>query len=350
MRATYSTDSASATGKASPMPYLRIAALETIIVDRYGERRLPDDDEGRDILRPVADHLAQIDPIRIRPWVAAWMPGLPADEVDDLIASRKAVIAECGKRALYWNSDALAHEVDLDDAARTRTKAWTIGAVDCDKAERLERRKVMRAAAARTKRAAAGATPRSQSISATKPWIKDGFATRRTWERHGKRPRVANASPATILSTPSMQVTRLRHDDHSAQAERSAAAERSDPFLSGITTDSGEAHHAKATSPIAKPLSSSIHVRRVIGREKAVALDNVSEVSASYDAVNFARLRLVAFAENAAEDPFPARWSDTILAATAEWRRAQRAVAAGETPVIASFGVDGFEPPRAQRC
>jgi hypothetical protein len=86
----YNTDSANATAKPSPMPYLRIATLERIIVDRYGERRLPDDDEGHDILRPMADHLAQVDPIRIRPWVAAWKPGLPAADIDDLIASRNA--------------------------------------------------------------------------------------------------------------------------------------------------------------------------------------------------------------------------------------------------------------------
>jgi hypothetical protein len=190
-------------------PFFRVRQLERIIVDRYGEKRLPDDDEGRDILRPMADHLAQINPIRIRPWAAAWMPGLPAADVDDLIASREALIAECGKTALHWNADALAHEIGLDDETRTKAKAWTIGAVDCDKAEREERRKITRAAAARARRAAAGATPRAQSITATKPWIKDGFSTRRTWERHGKRPRVANSRPAILSSSTS--VTNLRH-------------------------------------------------------------------------------------------------------------------------------------------
>jgi hypothetical protein len=52
-------------------------------------------------------------------------------------------------------------------------------------------------------------------------------------------------------------------------------------------------------------------------------------------AVNFARLRLVAIAENAAEDAFPERWSDAIFAATTEWTQAKRAVAAGMTPIIA---------------
>ena len=215
MHGTFQSISARAaalvTKPASPMPYLRISALQRIIVDRYGEARLPDSEAGHDILRPMADHLAQINPARIRPWAAAWMPRLPAADVDDLIVSREALIKQCGKTALYWNADALAHEIDLDDAARTRIRGWTIGAVDCDKAEREERRKIKRAADARAKRAAAGAAPRAQSASATKQWIKDGFNSRSTWERHGKRPRDENSRPA-ILSSPSMSVTDLRHE------------------------------------------------------------------------------------------------------------------------------------------
>jgi hypothetical protein len=266
-------------------PFFRIAALERVIVDRYGEARLPDDDEGRDFLLPIADHLAQIDPLRIRPWTAKWMPGLPAPEVDDMIASRKKLIAEYGVTALYWNADALAHEVELDDAARTRTKGWTIGAVDCDKAAREERRKVKRAAAARAKRAAAGATPRSQSIAATKPWINDGFATRRTWERHGKRPRVAIASPAAS-SSPSMLVTRLRHDDGAAGAAR----------------EMGQA--GKATSSTAKPLPSSVAALESERRQlQERALQHLNRVTADM-----------------MRSDDPAIWQPLLIAATSEWR------------------------------
>jgi hypothetical protein len=251
------------TKPASPMPYLRIAALQRMIVDRYGEARLPDSDAGRDILRPMADHLAQINPARIRPWAAAWMPGLPAADVDDLIASREALIAECGKTALYWNADALAHEVELDDAARTRTRGWSIGAVDCDKAEREERRKIKRAAAARAERAAAGATPRAQSITATQQWIKDGFNTSRTWERHGKRPRVANSRPAILSS--SMSVTNLRHEE---------------AIDTTTGTDPERARGAEASTIItAKPLPSSFRVHQSSDQAKTdqiAGLDNAS--------------------------------------------------------------------------
>ena len=329
---------------------------------------VPDSEEGRDILRTVADHLAQINAGRIRPWATAWMPGLPAAEVDDLIASRKAIIAECGTTALYWNADALAHEVELDDAARTRTRAWTIGAVDRDKAEREERRKITRAAAARAKRAAAGATPRAQSITATKPWLVDGFNTRRTWERHGKRPRVANSRPA-VLSFPSMSVTNLRHVSRAVAAGSPAELEPSLLPESQIT-------HNEHTSSGAKRSGGAIEDRGTAteGREHLPCVEieesagegtryeagttpeglhcaataasigrplsqingaDVDEVGSSLILLpEFARLQLVALLENAVESECPALWSD-VREAAAEWQEAKREVAAGETAFVA---------------
>jgi hypothetical protein len=290
-------------------PFFRIAQLERVIVDRYGERCLPNDDGGHDILLPMADHLAQVDPIRIRRWAAAWMPGLPAADVDDLITSREALIAECGKTALHWNADALAHEIDLDYAARTRTKSTTIGATDCDATQREELRKITRAAAARAKRAAAGATPRAQSITATKPWIKDGFSTRRTWERHGKRPRVANSRPATS-SSPSMLVTDLRHDEKRAHSDRRS---RRPAVAAGAVREMGQA--GDATSSIAKPLSSSIHVRQMSDQEKAAGLERER-----LHLQERARLHLQEVRFTVMQSDDPASWHPVLVAATSEWR------------------------------
>ena len=372
MHGTFQTISARAaalvTKPVSPMPYLRIAALQRAIVDRFGEARLPDSDEGRDILRPVADHLAQINPARIRPWAAAWMPGLPAAEIDDLIASREALIAECGKTALYWNADALAHEVELDDAARTRTRAWTIGAVDCDKAEREERRKITRAAAGRARRAAAGATLRAQSITATKPWIADGFNSRRTWERHGKKPRVANARPA-ILSSPSMSVTNLRHASRSAAEGRPAEPEPSllpenqitynEHTSSGAIEDRGTATEGREHLPCVEIEESAEYGMRVEADTKTPVTttpegtycgkpttstgrlpcsridgDGARDEAQMIPLTEFARLRLVALSANAVESECPALWSD-VREAAAEWQDTKREVAAGETAFVA---------------
>jgi hypothetical protein len=299
-------------------PFFRTAQLERIIVIRHGERCLPDNDEGHDILRVAADHLAQVDPRRIRPWAAAWMPTLPAADVDEMVASREALIAECGKTALHWNADAIAHEIDLDDATRTRAKAWTIGATDCDKAAREERRKITRAATERARRAAAGATPRAQSITATKPWIKDGFKTRRTWERHGKRPRVANSRPA-ILSSP-MSVTHLRHDDQSAHKRPKGAAERSDILTAGAAVEMGQA--GDATSSIAKPLPSSpSRIRQTI--DTVAAGPDTAMTALEYDRLHLqerARLHLNEVVADMMRSDDPASWQPALIAATSEWR------------------------------
>jgi hypothetical protein len=279
-------------------PFFRIAAMERAIVIRYGEARLPDDDAGRDILRPMADHLAQVDPRRIRRWAAAWMPTLSAADVDEMIASREALIAECGKTALHWNADALAHEIDLDDATRTRAKAWTIGAVDCDKAAREERRKITRAATARARRAAAGATPRAQSITATEPWIKDGFKTRRTWERHGKRPRVANASPATS-SSQSLPVTRLRHEErrpiHKPNVETEAPASPRSPARCQASSIDPQEREAVVSETTAGPEHERLQLQ-----ERA-------------------RLHLNDVVANMMQSDDPALWQPLFRAATSEW-------------------------------
>jgi broad specificity phosphatase PhoE len=293
MHGTFHANSTIARSNAG-MPFFRIAALERMIVDRYGEARLPDD-EGRDILGPIADHLAQIDPGRIRPWAAEWMPTLPTADIDELTASREAVIAECGKRALNWGADELAHHVEQDDATRTRLKNWCFGATDCDKAEREARRKITRAAAARATRAAAGATPREQSATATKPWIKDGFSCRRTWERHGKRPRVANSRPAT--SSPSMLVTDLRQ-----QSDRAAGAVR----------EMGQA--GDAASSIAKPLSSpSSRIGQTIDTVAAALECERLQLQER------ARLHLNEVVANMMRSDEPAFWQPLFIAATSEW-------------------------------
>jgi hypothetical protein len=116
----------------------------------------------------MADHLAQIDPRLIRPWAATWMPTLPATELDALIAD-----VGTGRR---WKADALARELGLDDATRTRLKIKTIGAIDCGKAKRKTRRRRKRIAADRARRAKAGARPHSQSAENLMPWIEAGIS------------------------------------------------------------------------------------------------------------------------------------------------------------------------------
>jgi hypothetical protein len=201
--------------------FLRIAELERISVILYGQGRLPDTDEGHDMLRVVCDHLAQVDPLRIRRWCAKRGPPMTAAAIDKLIADREAVIAERGVPALFWIADALAHEIDLDYATRTKARATTIGAIDFLKPERDALRRRKNNAAKAAKRRAAGATPRSQSAERRKEWEIMGIS-RASFYRQRRAAR-ETVSGTAILSSFEHGVPELV--SHSASPRR--AAERS---------------------------------------------------------------------------------------------------------------------------
>jgi hypothetical protein len=103
-------------------PRLRKRALERIFIDRYGSRTLPDDDAGRDDLRLMADHLAQLSKNHVAAWASLWAPWLSAEETD-------ALIEEVGS-GKYWTAEALGKELNLDDATATRLGTRTIRPVD----------------------------------------------------------------------------------------------------------------------------------------------------------------------------------------------------------------------------
>src|SRR5450631_2635073 len=126
---------------------LRKCELERLFADRWGDT-LPDDDAGRADLRLMADHLAQLGDGYIRQWADAQAPWLSDDQADTLIDE-----VGSGK---HWKADALARELGLDDATRTRLRIRTIGAVDCTKAQRAKRSKKQKAMAVAERRAKAG--------------------------------------------------------------------------------------------------------------------------------------------------------------------------------------------------
>jgi hypothetical protein len=164
------------TPKGMLFPRLRRRQLERIFKDRYGSRSLPDDDAGKDDLRLVADHLAQLGKKYIEAWASLWAPWLSEEAIDELIEQ-----AGAGK---YWTADALAEELNLDDATCRRLNTTTIGAVDCPKAQRIERRKKKKAAKLKAKRAALRAL-RPAPVARTKPWLALGMS-RASWYAHGK--------------------------------------------------------------------------------------------------------------------------------------------------------------------
>lgn len=226
-------------------PLLRVRQLERIITDHHGAR-LPDDDDGRDFLRVVAHHLAQVDQHRIERWALKWLPEIAPDELEELIA-------QAGK-GWRWGADELAHEIGLDDAMRKRLKVTTIGAIDCDKVQRARRRKRKRKAADRVRRAKAGAKPRAKSAENLMPWNAEGIS-RRTWYRRRAQELALNGTDArpANLSSPMRSEISEKSNPH----KRPKGAARSEATTSGSATGSGEADGANASTITAKPLSSS---------------------------------------------------------------------------------------------
>jgi len=159
---------------------LRVHDLSHLYRHRYGET-LPDDDAGRDDLLILAHHLAGLPGDLTRhlgAWASLRAPWLTDTEAADL-AER------VGTAPLRWHADTLAWRLGLTMAERTALGITTIGAIDCNKAEREAARRARRRAADLARRQMRGATPRAASASQTRPW--EAFGTsRRTWERRGK--------------------------------------------------------------------------------------------------------------------------------------------------------------------
>jgi hypothetical protein len=218
------------------IPLLRVRGMERLFILRHGSSELPNDDAGLEYLRLVADHLAQIKPAMIRAWCETRAPWLTAVEIEALIA-----LAGIGRR---WKADPLARELGLTDAERTATKNWTIGAVDCNKAQRKGRRKSKRAEACRAARIAAGATPREQSAARTKPWEALGISRASYYRKPGE----TNSRPVTIST---LQASK-QSQKHTQRAER--AAERSpdrDTSLAAPPERKGQPRTEPALTPAA---------------------------------------------------------------------------------------------------
>jgi hypothetical protein len=162
---------------------LRIRDLRQLYRHRFGIR-LPDDEYGRDAAFVMACHLAKRPDAerRIGNYLELQCPWMHQDEAHSLIAT---VIA----KQLRWRADKLALRLNLHQRERDGLKIRTIGAVDFDKANRIERRRQKARQRDRERRRRNGAKPRTEyedySISSTRPWEALGMS-RRTWYRRGK--------------------------------------------------------------------------------------------------------------------------------------------------------------------
>lgn len=84
---------------------------------------------------------------RLTSWFDQYAPWLQ-------LRDREYLIGEAIHCPLRWSADRLAWKIRLTDATRTKLKIKTIGAIDCNKQQRLARRKAKRADRQRLRRAA----------------------------------------------------------------------------------------------------------------------------------------------------------------------------------------------------
>jgi hypothetical protein len=169
-----------------PRPSLSVLMLRDLrkfFVDRYDKPgrgdAMPEGDDGAlddflillNYVSMLGDHRA------LRTAKARWMPSLGEVTFD-------AMVAKVVRSPLYLSPDALGERIGLYDAKRTELKIRTIGAVDCNKAQRIERRKGNKLAKRKAKRAAIRAG-RPVAASNAKPWIGLGMS-RSSWYAKGK--------------------------------------------------------------------------------------------------------------------------------------------------------------------
>ncbi len=119
------------------------------------------------------------------------------------------IIEEARSTSRPRTPDGWARALGLTYARRQRIGVTTIGSIDVTKRQRTHLRKLRERERHRQRRQALGATPRTQSLSALKPWAAEGIS-RRTWERRRRADansnvaivRDANTNVALLLTSP----------------------------------------------------------------------------------------------------------------------------------------------------
>jgi hypothetical protein len=163
---------------------IRTKELRRLLLHRYGTQ-LPDDDAGRDDLYIMLRHLAHLPRggRRMENFCDLWAPWLPQQE-------RELVIRKTARtRPPRFTADRLAEMLNVTIAERDQLGVTTIGAVDCLKAEREERRRDKARERQARRRRKLGRRTRPEylqgSLSKLQPWVAEGIS-KATWYRRRK--------------------------------------------------------------------------------------------------------------------------------------------------------------------
>jgi hypothetical protein len=155
---------------------LRRREITMFAINRY--LFIPDNREGRRVLRVMIDHLAQLGPDHIRRWVNAHAWWIDDEELDEMIED-----AGSGKQ---WSATALGKAIGLTNKERVHLDIRTIRPIDRSPAL-LKRDRKDRDAERKRQRRAEKTTPRPPSLEQAQPWQALGIS-RATYFRRKVRP------------------------------------------------------------------------------------------------------------------------------------------------------------------
>jgi hypothetical protein len=150
IRRRYDRKAAKVGKRSRSMAAIRLAELTRWLHDANGHgTELEPTERSIEIVRLFAHHMGGLpeSPRRITAWLADYAPWIKG-------ADRERLITEVATCPLKWSADKLAWKIRLTDAKRTELKIKTIGAMDCNKAQRDARRRQDAAARQRARRAA----------------------------------------------------------------------------------------------------------------------------------------------------------------------------------------------------
>ena len=239
---------------------LLVGNLLKLFRHRYGPT-LPDDDAGRDDLRPLlyVCSLARFDPeMKMRnqiETVARWMRAAEAKEMIEYemhltVGGRRLSAKQIGER------------VNLKNADRERLKLWQIAVVDMTAEQIVEQKKAKDRARKRKRSKRTRAEYLAASLTTSKPWEANGIS-RRTWER---RRRVAGMS---ALRVNTLGRTCVKADADGAGPWRAAPAPASRPFTTNKANGEADECQSASTADILASPSTGASLDPELGKKRA---------------------------------------------------------------------------------
>jgi hypothetical protein len=169
---------------------LRKHAVEQLVLYRHGGPCNTDD--GEIYLSEVLPYLIDIArhrgvEIRSETWAAKFTPRLLVNGIDWFRTMENSIEARPYR---FPSNDEFARNLSIRQAEVEALVLRSIRSIDLSPAEAAQIRRTKKRAAEKSRRIAAGATPREQSIRATRPWLVAGYRNEKAWRRAIKLGRV----------------------------------------------------------------------------------------------------------------------------------------------------------------